>query len=150
MRRPDPASGPGRLVLPPASSPFIEANYLQNDGLIAVLDGQYELAASYLCRAASYFENEGLRYYAAITWLQYAWAALEIDHDAACRAAQAAYAHMTAVGFGRKFWSARLFGSAFSLPPSRKCDWPGRPDPKHPRTDKPRSRAGENGHASPL
>jgi hypothetical protein len=84
----------------PASIPgFIAAQYQRVDGLVLALEGKYEPASAALRGTANWFEDHDLLADAAIGWLQVAWAAMDVDVEAAVPAALAAYRYMASTGF---------------------------------------------------
>jgi AraC-like DNA-binding protein len=87
-----------REALPAATSPFLEANHWQIDGLIAALNGEARAAASILQNAASWYEENDLLSAAAVSWISYSWVALEFDRDRARQAALTAHRFMVATG----------------------------------------------------
>ncbi len=88
-----------RAVLPPATSPFLTANHQKIDGLIAVLNGKPATGGRILRQAAQWYEEQGFLGDAAVCWLQYAWAVLEVDSDNARQAALVSYEYLAQSGF---------------------------------------------------
>ncbi len=88
-----------RAAVPPVASAYIAAQRDQIDGLIAALDNQPELAVTILEGVASWYGDRDLLGDAAACWLQYSWAVLPVDAQAAGEAAETAFAYMERTGF---------------------------------------------------
>jgi hypothetical protein len=88
-----------RCALPPADSPFLVATHQSIDGLIAVLAGDSRTGGHLLKTAAQWYQEHGLSCDAAVGWLGYAWAIIDIDAESAKRSAMVAYEYMSGTGF---------------------------------------------------
>ncbi len=115
-----------RRASPAPTSALTAVSLQQLDGILEALAGDLEGAVVKLLAAASWFQDHQLDSYAAVCWLQYAWAVLDLDSGAAERAAQTAY--------------TCLQNSGFENHALRQIAWKIRDDATHQRLDRERLR----------
>ena len=101
--------------LPSTGSSYFAANRQQIDGLIATLSGKPAAGGRILRQTAQWYEDHHFFGDAAVTWIQYSWAVLEVDSENARRAALIAHEYMVQTGFnghGQKRIAQQIYSEA--------------------------------------